>query len=263
VTQAVLSTFDLTNLLSSLPPMVQSALAQTAVTFAGGALPEPMWRRATRLFTDPVLSQYGATEVGPVAYGDHSLLEKHPGAVGRLLPWVRMEAVDENDRPLPAGEQGILRTRAPGMTHRYLDDPAASVAAFRGGWFYPGDVGTVSLEGVVQVIGRSDDVMNIGGAKIAPVKLESLVAGTANIRDVAATAVQEPNGEQFVAVGIVADTPIDRESLAARCREVVPSQVPIYVLQMEAIPRNDSGKILRRELGARISTSRAKTRTVQ
>jgi acyl-coenzyme A synthetase/AMP-(fatty) acid ligase len=258
ITQVAATAFTLTRVLESAPSVSGLPLSKATVTFAGAALPEAIWRKAARLFTGPVLSHYGSTEAGPAAFGDVSLIDRYPDAVGRLLPWNRVEAVDDNDRPLPAGEQGILRVRGPGMAHRYADDPAASAAAFRDGWFYPGDVGAVTIDGILRVAGRSDDLLNLGGQKIAPSTLEGVLTALPNVRDVAAAAMREPNGLPSIGVGVVADTPLDVQSMTARCREVMSTQIPVHVVQIDAIPRNEAGKILRRELAASISSARAK-----
>jgi acyl-coenzyme A synthetase/AMP-(fatty) acid ligase len=257
VTQVFATAFTLARLLESVPAYSRVALSRATVTFSGAALPEPIWRKATRVFASPVLSNFGSTEGGPAAFGDIALLDQYPDAVGRKLPWVRLEAVDENDRPLSAGEQGVLRVRTPGMARGYHDDPAATAEVFRDGWFYPGDVGTVTLDGIVRVIGRNDDLLNFGGQKIAPSGLETVLAGAPNVRDVAAAALLDPNGVPSVGIAVVASGPIDQQSLAARCRGLVPPQLALHVVQLDAIPRNEMGKILRRELAARICAARS------
>ncbi len=255
INETILSAYDISRLLSSAPAELPPGIAKTSAVFAGAALAESYWRKAAHLFSGVVLSNYGATETGPTAFGDHALFQQYPDAVGRVLPWVRIEAVDENDQPLPPGEQGILRVRAPGMAAGYFHDEAATAEAFRHGWFYPGDVGLVSGDGIVRLMGRSDDLLNLGGVKLAPGTIERALADAVNVRDVAAAAVRGPNGEIGVGVGIVASAPVDGDELGARCRAVVPNFLAYFIVQLEAIPRNDAGKIVRRDLAARLQAA--------
>ncbi len=255
-THAVASTFTWTKILASAPQFIGAGVCRAAVTFAGAALPEPVWRKAARIFAGPVVSHYGASELGPIAFGEFALLAQYPDAVGRLVPWAQVEAVDDENKPLPVGEQGVLRMRSPGMSNEYADDPAATAASFRDGWFYPGDVGLVTDDGILRVVGRDDEMLNIGGGKVAPSKLEAVVAGLPHVREVAATVLHDPDGSQSVGIGIVSDVAIDEGTLVARYRQVVPRQVSLHVAQLEAIPRNENGKILRKELAQRIAATR-------
>jgi acyl-coenzyme A synthetase/AMP-(fatty) acid ligase len=74
---------------------------------------------------------------------------------------------------------------------------------------------------------------------------------------VGVVALQEPDGAPSIGIAVVIDKPVDRNALTARCRAAVPRQLPIHIVQLDAIPRNEGGKILRRELATRISAARA------
>ena len=85
---------------------------------------------------------------------------------GRPLPGVELEVVDAEDRPQPPGCGGAIRLRAPGMAEGYLDNPQQTAQRFRDGWFYPGDIARWEPDGVLRLLGRADDVVNLGGFKL-------------------------------------------------------------------------------------------------
>ncbi len=92
----------------------------------------------------------------------------HPDAVGRVYAGVDVQAVDAEDRPLPAGTEGILRIRSELCVDRYDDDPVASAQVFRDGWFYPGDLGAVSADGRLDVTGRVTRSSTTAATRSAP-----------------------------------------------------------------------------------------------
>ena len=109
---------------------------------------------------------YGSTETGSLAMSTPETYVLRPKSVGRLNAWVHAEAVDENDQPLPLGQSGVLRFKSPLLTKGYLDDEQATARAFRNGWFYPGDTGSVGVAGYLFLRGRVDHTINLGGNKI-------------------------------------------------------------------------------------------------
>jgi acyl-coenzyme A synthetase/AMP-(fatty) acid ligase len=95
--------------------------------------------------------KYGSTEVGLMTSMDHETAKKYPDVQGKLLPWVEAQAVDEGGQILPDGHKGLLRFRTPLLIDGYLDDEPASAKAFRDGWFYPGNNGSVDNAGFLRL----------------------------------------------------------------------------------------------------------------
>jgi len=109
-----------------------------------------------------------------------------PGTVGRLLPGLEMEVVDQQGDPVQAGEPGLLRFRKPHMPIGYIGNPEMTRRHFKEGWFYPGDVGRIDAEGRLILLGRADDMMIYNGINIYPSEIESTLRKFPGVRDVAA-----------------------------------------------------------------------------
>ena len=194
-----------------------------------------------------VFVHYGTTETHLVAVLDAATRERRPQSAGRLLPWVEVEAVDEEDRPLPAGTSGRLRLRSPALALGYVGaTDAADLRAFRDGWFYSSDRGQVSAGGIVTVQGRDNDVLNLGGTKVDPGALENAIQEDPAIIECAVVDVPGAMGQPVLAVLVVSAVPeIDLGGLRRRCRKLSPNCVPRIILRTEKLPRNEAGKIVR------------------
>lgn len=193
---------------------------------------------------------YGAAESGNVAAGQLASLEGHAGGAGFLAPGVEVQAVDEHDQPLPAGSEGAIRIRSDYCATSYLGDAEASAKSFRGGWFYPGDTGSVSAEGLLCVTGRTDERINAGGVKVSPQLIEDAVLLNPDIQEAAAFSTANPvSGMTEIWVAIVASKPVDGEALRALCRERLGrANAPQFILQVKELPRNENGKVQRTRL---------------
>src|SRR5690606_17711246 len=129
--------------------------------------------------------RYAATECGAIAMagpGQHSAEE----AVGRPLPGVRLEIVDDRDQPLPSDEIGQIRIQATGIADAYLDSPQDSLKRFRDGWFYPGDRGLLLSDRTLILQGRTDDMIILHGLNIFPAEIERQLETHPAIRSAAA-----------------------------------------------------------------------------
>ena len=217
------------------------------VEVGGAHLAVPLYERARARLSPNIRSSYGSTEVGSVAEGPMAELVAHPGAVGFVIPGCEIQAVDESDRPVPPGAEGILRIRGPGTVDGYVNDPASSAAAFRNGWFHPGDLGAVSAEGMVTVTGRVIDVINKGGTKVSPRVIEEALLAVPGVTDAAAFGVAEPSGATSICAAIVTDERFSRTALRAAARGL-DIAAPSRVIRMRALPRNENGKVVRSEL---------------
>lgn len=219
------------------------------VTISGARLPAALARTVRTRACANLWCMYGATEVGPVAFGSLAAMGDRPGAAGFVLPGVEFEALDERGRPLPPGEPGLLRIRCAGMGHEYLDDAEATARHFRDGWFVPGDVGTVHADGALVIEGRNDDLINLGGTKFAPEVFESAFLAVPGVVEAAAFPLHLANGTTSLGAAIVAGDGVGVQVLEASFRR---SRLPMpaIVLRLPRLPRTDTGKLRRADLAA-------------
>jgi acyl-coenzyme A synthetase/AMP-(fatty) acid ligase len=230
------------------------SIRSIAVTgsFVSPALREGITRRICSMLE----VEYGSTEGGGLTLSTPETHAVRPKSTGRLMAWVQAEAVDEDDQPLPPGQTGILRFKSPLQIAGYLDDERATARAFRDGWFYPGDTGTVGAAGYLFLSGRVDDTLNVGGNKIDPRLIEELLDGQPEIIESAVVAVTRDTGVPALVAAVEAQGPFDSDALKRLCRERLgKTHMPSAIVQIDALPRNESGKVMRSALAAAIKIS--------
>jgi acyl-coenzyme A synthetase/AMP-(fatty) acid ligase len=111
------------------------------------------------------INEYASTEAGAVAMGSSTSIGDIRDAVGFVLPWAEVEIVDESGQVLPPSSEGLIRYRTPRLMEN-LKVASDNLPSVRDQWFYPGDIGSLTAEGVLCVTGRSSDVINRGGHKV-------------------------------------------------------------------------------------------------
>lgn len=243
----VLSPVMLEHLVRALPPGRQpNALA--AVEVGGGALTPRVRALAQERLCPNVIVSYGATETGRIAWAPANRFEGMADTGGFPCADVQVEIVDEDDVPVARGQEGIVRLRSPRIATRYLHEPAASAAVFRSGWVYPGDRGGLEPDGFLRLVGRVDDVINRGGVKFDPEVIEAQMAEFSDLRDVALCAFADVEGVVRVCAVVVAGPDYDGTRFEARCAEELGIARPDFLMEVRALPRNENGKLLRREL---------------
>ncbi len=228
-----------------------SPLPSTRVIVSGSALPAALADEARRLLSPEVSVAYGASEAGLIAVAPPALLRQHEGTVGQVQPSAEVEAVDEAGRVLSPGATGVLRVRGGGMALGYLNaepEDKAAASGLRDGWFYPGDLGSVSPEGLVMLEGRVNDVMNIGGNKFAPQAIEAVALGCTGIRDAAAFSVPDSYGVETPWLAVVRGGDHKAGEVLGAITARWPLLARLQVAVVDEIPRNHMGKIDRSQL---------------
>jgi acyl-CoA synthetase (AMP-forming)/AMP-acid ligase II len=137
---------------------------------------------------------------------------------------------------------------------RYIDDPVESAAVFRGGWFYPGDIGSLTSDNLLIISGRGNDLLNAGGGKMAAEKIESALLSFNGISAAAAFMKTSALGVDEVWATIVCTETIDHEAVQAHCRARMPEVfVPAHIVTLDALPINAQGKVDRLRLKTMIT----------
>jgi malonyl-CoA/methylmalonyl-CoA synthetase len=175
-----------------------------------------------------------------------------PGAVGRELPGVTVDIVDESGRPVPADEPGELRVRTPQMFSGYHGDAAATAASFDAeGRFRTGDTGTRDADGVVRLLGRTSiDIIKSGGYKLSALEIEAALLEHPAVAEVAVVGVPDPDlGEKIVAHVVPAgEAPEARELIDHVAALLSPHKRPREVRFVGSLPRNAMGKVQKQKL---------------
>lgn len=225
----------------------------------GERTPESRIRSFKTCFTNArYIDAYGLTETcsGDTMMDAGREIEKI-GSTGRALAHVEIRICDEDGTPLPVDIQGEICLRGPKVTPGYWRQPEKTRASFFGDWFRTGDVGYLDSEGFLFLTDRKKDMIISGGENIAASEVERVILELEGIREVAVIGVPDQKwGERPVAVVSLADgAKLSFEGLAAHCRSRLAAfKVPSRLVFRDRLPRNPSGKVLKRvlreELGA-------------
>ena len=197
---------------------------------------------------------YGQTEIAPLAT---MLGPRRPAAQARLraaAPSLNVETrvVDDAMRDVAPGEVGEIVHRSPHLMLGYFHDDERTTAAFEGGWFHSGDLATIDDEGYITVVDRKKDMIKTGGENVASREVEEAIYRLPQVSEVAVVGVPHPRWvEAVVAVVVVKAGAHARRR--RRCWRIARStwprfKVPKRVVFVDALPKNPSGKLLKREL---------------
>jgi fatty-acyl-CoA synthase len=179
--------------------------------------------------------------------GDRPSLRKRPA------PLLELRIVDEELRELPVGTPGECVVRGPSVMSGYLDDPAATAEAFRGGWLHTGDVLVRHEDGTLTYVDRLKYLIKTGGENVYPAEIEQVLSAHPAIREACAISVPDPRWGETIKAIVVSEpgARCSAEELRAWCRERLAGyKCPRYVqfLPEAEVPRSTTGKILRHEL---------------
>jgi acyl-coenzyme A synthetase/AMP-(fatty) acid ligase len=191
-----------------------------------------------------VICTYGSTELGAVAFAPASAMRGIDGATGFVIPGEVVEIVGKDGVALPPDHEGVVRIKSASIGS-YFVPTAEDAEIFRDGWFYPGDIGKLTSDGLLVITGRVNEVLNRGGDKLAPEVIEGVLRLMPEIADAAVFAV--PNTEQIWAA-VVGKAPLKHEAILAFCKTKLAGMAPDRIFELDRIPRNDMGKIIREEM---------------
>jgi acyl-coenzyme A synthetase/AMP-(fatty) acid ligase len=218
----------------------------TTVRIGGAVLNAEAAKQVRAYLCREIVVSYASTEAGTSASANYTEIAGVPGAVGFITPETEIEIVDEAGQVLPSGSEGLIRLRTPHFIKNVAhDDPEASGDP-SGLWFYPGDIGRVTDNGILRLSGRSTDVINSGGAKVSAGKIEEVVQAVPGVVDVGACGVENDVGVDEIWVAVVSHAPVNEAEVIKRVHDHPDVGVPpARIVKLDEIPRTDLGKIQR------------------
>jgi fatty-acyl-CoA synthase len=198
---------------------------------------------------------YGQTEIAPLAtmLGPQDQLRK-PGSCGRAVLNVETRVVDDAMDDVRPGEVGEIVHRSPHLMLGYFHDEERTRAAFQGGWFRSGDLATIDEEGYITVVDRRKDMIKTGGENVASREVEEMIYRLPAVSEVAVVGVPHPRWVEAVVAVVVpkAGQALAEGDVLAHCRQHLAGfKAPKAVVLVESLPKNPSGKLLKRELRLR------------
>ena len=207
---------------------------------------------ARRLPAARLWNLYGQTEIAPVA----TVLKpadqlRKAGSAGQAALNVETRIVDDQMQDVPIGAIGEIVHRSPQLLSGYYRDEERTAAAFEGGWFHSGDLGVVDAEGYITVVDRKKDMIKTGGENVASREVEEVLYGIEGVSEVAVIGLPDPKWIEAVTAIIVAKpgySLTEEGVIAAASLKLASFKLPKRVHLTDALPKNPSGKLLKREL---------------
>ncbi len=242
------------NAIMALPDVEQRDLSSVRVIINGGEkMPIPLIERIQRVFPSAWFADaYGLTEtVSGDTFLDRDHIVKKLGSVGRSCVHLELQVWDDQGQPVPAGDRGEIVMRGPKIFKGYWRDAEATERAFAGGWFHTGDIGVLDDDGYLFIVDRLKDMIVSGGENIAGSEVERVLYEHDAVLEVAVVGRPDERwGEVPVAFVVLrAGTAATADELIAHCGgQLAKFKVPKAVTFLEALPRNPSGKVLKRDM---------------
>ncbi|WP_300007766.1 acyl-CoA synthetase [Pseudonocardia sp.] len=238
--------------LSQHPDFATRDLSSLRKAFYGASImPQPVLQRLQKAL--PGLGFYnlfGQSEIGPLATSlgpaEHA---DRPESCGRSVLFVEIRVVDGEGNDVAAGEIGEVVYRSPQLCEGYWDKPEETAEAFRDGWFHSGDLVRIDAEGYITVVDRIKDVINTGGVLVASREVEDAIYTHPAVAEVAVIGTPDDRWIEAVTAFVVVKEPVTPEELIAHTRDRLAGfKRPKHVYLVDELPRNQSGKLLKRVL---------------
>ncbi|MGW4206867.1 acyl-CoA synthetase [Lentzea sp. NPDC004789] len=232
------------------PALAEQFRTARLLVSGSAALPASDHERIARATGQGIVERYGMSEtlmnVSVRFDGD-----RRPGAVGLPVDGVEVRVVDEQGDDVGIGDIGEIEVRGPNLFLEYLNRPDATEQAFRDGWFRTGDMAVRDPDGYIRIVGRrATDLIKSGGYKIGAGEIENALLEHPAVAEVAVTGEPDDDlGERIVAWVVPAGEAPEPSVLSDHVAKLLsPHKRPRVVRYLEALPRNEMGKVLKREL---------------
>ncbi len=239
-------------------PFFVKLLLNLRLCISGAApLPVKVIHEFEKTFKVMLIEGYGLTEASPVvAVNPPVPAKRKPGTVGLPLPGIEVKVVDDCGVPVPTGEAGELIVKGPSVMQCYLNKPADTAKTIKDGWLYTGDVACIEETGHIRIIDRKKDMIIVDGLNVYPYEVEEVLHRHPGIKDCAMIGVphEHEEGKELAIMYVVLHE--DANVTAKALREYLSKHVAHYKIARRFIftndlPRNATGKIMKKELRVR------------
>lgn len=245
--------------------LIQHSKAQPAdfssvrLCISGGApMPVSLLKQFEETFYVRVSEGYGLSEASPVTCFNPLDRPRKAGSIGCSIPNVENKIVNELGEEIALGQVGELIVRGPNVMKGYYKMPEETAAVLRDGWLYTGDLACQDDEGYFYIVDRKKDLILVGGYNVYPREVEEVLYEHPGIREAAVLGVPDSNyGEAVLAFVVQHGDSLTEEEIRTYCKErLVSYKVPSSVEFLKELPKNTTGKILRRSLKKQIEKQR-------
>jgi len=220
----------------------------------GGPLSPALARALATTFKADIINTYSSTECPQMGLAAGEMLELRESLGNCFAPTAQVEIIDDQGAVAPAGADGRIRARSDAMGWPF-DGRLTQTADMTGdGWFYPGNVGRIDESGRLIVLGRGDDLINTGGAKFSPERIEDALARFPGMGEIAVAGVQNAAGDVEIRAAVVGPCAVTPDQMNAWIERNLTGELGSIevarIAMVERLPRTDRGKIARAQLRA-------------
>lgn len=221
------------------------------IASGAAALPVQVMQLFEGLAGVPISEGYGLTEASPVVTTNAAGPVTKPGTVGPAIPGCEVKIVDESGNEVARGEIGEVICRGPNIMKGYWNQPQATAETLRNGWLHTGDLGTMDEDGYVSIADRIKDMINVSGFNVYPREVEETLFKHPAVADAAVVQYPDPyQGESVLAFVVLKQgASATEQEIIDYCRnQIAVFKCPRKVIFRDSLPKNNTGKVLRREL---------------
>jgi long-chain acyl-CoA synthetase len=222
------------------------------VAISGGAsLPVESLKKFVAKFRIPLLEGYGLSEASPICSLNHRSRPTKAGSIGQAIDNVEIKIVDDAGKEVKRDESGEIIVKGDNVMIGYYDNPEATKEAVKDKWLYTGDIAKMDVEGYIFILDRKKDMLMVNGMNVYPREVEEVLYQHPAVADAAVVGEESAaHGEIPVAVvKLKDDAKADENELRKFCREHIANfKVPHRIEFWPELPRNASGKVLKREI---------------
>ncbi len=216
----------------------------------GASLPKEIMKQFHDKIGKNIVEGYGLSEAAPVVTFN-PLNQVKPTSIGKTLPGIAVKIIDDNDNELAVGEIGELAVQGPNVMLGYYNLPEESARALRNGWLHTGDLAYKDAEGYIYIVDRLKDMIITGGENVYPREIEELLYAHPSVSEAAVIGVPDKlRGDAVRAYVVPAEeSNVDKKILREYLQEnLALYKIPRDFVQIDALPKNSTGKILKKEL---------------
>ncbi len=215
------------------------------------ALPAEVFLKFEKRFRVPLLEGYGLTEASPVVSLNPLKGERKAGSIGLALPDVSVKIINENGDILATGEVGELCVKGPNVMRGYFKKEEENEQVLRDGWLLTGDMAKIDNSGYIYIMGRKKDMVNVRGLNVYPREIEELLYKHPLIKEAAVIGISDPHKGEVPKGFVVLKSSNcikENEIIAYLKQHLASYKVPKKIEIRDSLPKNSTGKILKRVL---------------
>ncbi|WP_430787765.1 fatty acid--CoA ligase family protein [Virgibacillus flavescens] len=216
----------------------------------GASMPVALLKQFEQSFQVSISEGYGLSEASPVACFNPLDRPRKPGSIGTSISNVENKIVDEFGEEVPVGEVGELIVRGPNIMKGYYKMPEETSHALKDSWLYTGDMARMDDEGYFYIVDRKKDMIIVGGFNVYPREVEEVLYTHPSISEAAVVGTPDSNtGEAIISFVVSKDPSLKEDILIEFCKShLAKYKVPKSIEFLDELPKNTTGKILRKNL---------------